>query len=65
MVDMEIDLSVGTIVQYISCTIVPLLMRKYEECPALFQYDKWLVEETINYHLIPHYVPSEIYGVII
>ena len=65
MVSMEMDLSVGTIIQCSNRIILPLLMRRYEEYQALSQYDKWLVEETCNYHLIPYYVPSEIYGVII
>ena len=62
---METDLSVGTIVQCSSRTIIPLLIRNYEEYPAMSQYDKWLLEESDNIHLIPHYVPSDIYGVII
>ena len=63
--DMETDLSAETIVQCSSRTIIPFLIRNYNEYPAMSQYDKWLLEESDNYHLIPHYVPSEVYGVIV
>mgnify|MGYP004013763067 FL=1 len=62
---METDLSVGTIVQCSSRTIIPLLIRNYEAYPAMSQYDKWLLEESDNIRLIPHYVSSDIYGVIV